>query len=249
VDVPGPALPTAAQAELNAAAGDPPPASAAEALGRQPQRVKCLDETLIDELGRARARKGVQLRPFRKALRLALNVGGGVSAGDLLDTTWQAGGQLTFFASEDFGLDADVRVTTMTLRVERSFTGFSGEDRVPDAFADSLAYVALGHLRYAPFHTKLRARGDRIVTGDVMIVAGAGAAIHDTTLGVAVDAGLALWLYPRRWLSVQLQLTDLVLSQEVLGSRRISNTLLFSTGIGFWTPMRGRVGARSRSRT
>ncbi|HET6585790.1 MAG TPA: hypothetical protein VFG69_20180, partial [Nannocystaceae bacterium] len=35
------------------------PESTAEALGRTPKRVKCLDESLVDEFGRTSARKGV----------------------------------------------------------------------------------------------------------------------------------------------------------------------------------------------
>ncbi|HWB82164.1 MAG TPA: outer membrane beta-barrel domain-containing protein [Nannocystaceae bacterium] len=214
------------------------PTSTAEALGRTPRRVKCLDESLVDEFGRVSVRKGVQPRDFRKALRVSLSIMGGVRAGDLLDTQWQGGASLAFWPFEELGFDADFRVSPMTLRIERAATSFTQENRYPDGVRRNLSYTALGHVLFSPIHTKLRARGDRIIHGDFVFVGGAGAVIHQSVQAAAFDVGMSLYLYPTKWLSVRIDLSDLILAQEAVGSRRISNNLQLSLGVGFWIPPR-----------
>lgn len=218
----------------------PAPGSTAEALGRAPRRVKCLDESLVDEFGRVSVRKGVQPRDFRKAMRVALSLAGGVRAGDLLDTQWQAGANLAFWPFEELGFDADFRVSPMTLRIERAATSFTQENRYPDGVRRNLSYTALGHVLFSPIHTKLRASGDRIIHGDFVFVGGAGAVIHPSVQAAAFDLGVSLYLYPTRWLSLRIDLSDLILAHEALGSRRISNNLQLSAGVGFWLPPRRR---------
>jgi outer membrane beta-barrel protein len=217
---------------------EPAPSSAAAALGRQPKRVKCLDESLVDEFGRAQVRKGVQPRDFRKRMRVAISLGGGITAGDLLDTQWLAQGNAAFWPTEDFGFDADFKLTPMTFRLERAATGFTGQNRYPDGVRRNLAYVVTGHLLWSPIHTKLRAREDRIVHGDFVFVGGAGTIIHESVQGIVFDLGISLYLYPTRWLSVRLDLLDQIIGQEAFGSRRISNDIVFSVGVGFWIPFR-----------
>ena len=203
--------------------------------------MKCLDESLVDEFGRTSARKGVQPRTFRKARRLAIGISGGVHAGDLLDTQWMGGADLAFWPTEEFGFEGVFRVTPMTLRLERAATNaVSMGNRYTDGVAPNLAYEAIGHLMFSPIHTKLRARKDRIVHGDFVLLAGAGAVLHRTVQGAAFEVGMALYLFPTPWLSVKLELVDQILSQEALGSRRISNNLLFSVGVDFWIPPRRR---------
>jgi outer membrane beta-barrel protein len=220
----------------------PVPESTAEALGRTPKRVKCLDESLVDEFGRTSARKGVQPRTFRKARRLAIGIAGGVHAGDLLDTQWMGGGSLGFWPTEEFGFEGVFRLTPMTLRLERAATNaVDMGNRYPDGVAANLSYAAIGHLMFAPIHTKLRARKDRIVHGDFVLLAGAGAVLHRTVQGAAFEVGMSLYLFPTPWLSVRLELVDQILAQEAMGSRRISNNLLFSIGTDFWIPPRRRA--------
>jgi outer membrane beta-barrel protein len=222
------------------------PQSTAEALGRTPRRVKCLDESLVDEFGRTSARKGVQPRTFRKARRLAIGLSGGVHAGDLLDTQWMGGADLAFWPTEEFGFEGVFRVTPMTLRLERAATNaVAMGNRYADGVRPNLAYEAIGHLMFAPIHTKLRARKDRIVHGDFVLLAGAGAVLHRTVQGAAFEVGMALYLFPKPWLSVKLELVDQILAQEALGSRRITNNLLFSVGVDFWIPP--RPGRRQRA--
>jgi outer membrane beta-barrel protein len=234
-----PSSPASVPPEVSAAAA-PPPATAAEALGRTPRRVKCLDESLIDEAGRARVRKGVQPRYFRKARRVALSLGGGVWAGDLLDTSWHAQANLAFWPTEAFGIDADVKLTPMTFRLERSATGFTGANRYPDGIVDNFAYVAMGHVLFAPLHTKQRAGKERVRHGDFALFAGGGRAFHDSTQGIGFDLGVSLYWYVAKFVSIRLDVSDVILSQDVFGSRRISNNLVLSSGVGFWIPPRRR---------
>jgi outer membrane beta-barrel protein len=218
----------------------PPPSSTAQALGRQSARIKCLDESLVDEFGRARARKGVQPRDFRKALRVALSVTGRAWAGDLASTSWQGGGALAFWISEDLGIEAQYRITSVEFRLERAASGFTGQDRYPNRVRDNLGHVAHARALWSVFHTKLRAAEDRIIHGDFVLFAGAGKTFHDTVQGVGFEVGASMYLFPAKWLSIRLDLADHILNQEILGSTRISNNLLFSAGIGIWMPPRIR---------
>jgi outer membrane beta-barrel protein len=184
----------------------------------------------------------VQPRTFRKARRLAIGIAGGVHAGDLLDTQWMGGGSLGFWPTEEFGFEGVFRLTPMTLRLERAATNaVDMGNRYPDGVAANLSYAAIGHLMFAPIHTKLRARKDRIVHGDFVLLAGAGAVLHRTVQGAAFEVGMSLYLFPTPWLSVRLELVDQILAQEAMGSRRISNNLLFSIGTDFWIPPRRRA--------
>lgn len=219
---------------------DATPDSAAAALGRTPRRVKCLDESMIDEFGRTSVRKGVQPRDFRKALRVALAIGGGVRAGDLVDTQWQAGANLAFWPFEDLGFDVDFKVSPMTLRVERAATSFTQENRYTDGALANLSYAVLGHVLYAPFHTKLRARGDRIIHGDFVLLGGAGVVMHSSVQAAAFDLGAGFYLFPTKFLSLRFDLVDRIMAQEALGSRRIANDLIVSAGVAFWLPPRRR---------
>ncbi len=227
-----------------AAAPDPVdadvPDSAAEALGRTPRRVKCLDESMVDEFGRTAVRKGVQPRDFRKALRVAIGIGGGARAGDLVDTQWQVGANLAFWPFEELGFDVDFKLSPTTLRVERSATAFTGEDRYPDGVVANLSYAVLGHVLFAPFHTKLRARGDRIIHGDFMLIAGGGAVIHSTVQAAAFDLGAGFQLFPAKFVSIRFDVVDRIMAQEALGSRRIANDILVSLGVSLWIPPRRR---------
>lgn len=213
-----------------------PPSTAAEAMGRKPLRVKCLDQSLVDEFGRARVRKGVQPRRFEKRLHLAMALTGGGYGGDLVDTNWQAGANLAFWFSEDFGIDGEFRMVPMTLRLERAASGFTDANRYPDGLANTLAYIAHGHLLWSPIHTKMKAGKKSIVHGDFVFFAGAGKTFHDSVHGVGFDLGISYYLFPRPWLSWRFDLSDHILAQEALGSRRISNSLVFSTGVAFWIP-------------
>jgi outer membrane beta-barrel protein len=224
---------------------EPPlPETTAEALGRTPRQVKCLDESLIDETGRARARKGVQPLTFRKSPRVAVFIGGGGFGGDLLDTSFVAQGNVAFWPTEGFGFDVDFKLTSLTYRLERSATSFSGENRYADGVRDNLAYVGTAHLLFAPLHTKLRARKDRVAHADFVLFAGAGRAFHDAVQGAGFDLGVSFYLYATRFLSWRIDVSDLILATEALGSRRIANNLVVTTGVALWMPFKSREGKR-----
>ncbi len=233
--------PSATATSTPPAAAPPDEGSLAESLGRTPRRVKCLDESLIDEFGRASARKGVQPRDFRKARRLSLSIQGGARGGDLLDTQWHGGASLAFWPTEDFGIDAQFDISPMTLRIERSTTAFFGTNRFADGVIRNLSYAAIGHLMFSPIHTKLRARRDRIIHGDFVLVGGAGAVLHRSVQAAAFDIGASLYLYPNKFISIRLDITDRIMAQEALGQRRIANDLVFSIGAGLWIPFRRRA--------
>ena len=168
--------------------------------------------------------------PYDQMVRNLLTTDGGV---------WDSG-SIGFWPFEAFGFDAEFRLTPMTLRIERAATSFTQENRFPDGVRRNLSYAAIGHLLFSPIHTKLRARGDRIVHGDFVLQGGAGAILHDTVQAAAFDVGMSLYLFPTSFLSVRFDLTDRIYAQEAIGSRRITNDLVFSAGVGFWIPPRRR---------
>lgn len=242
-DAAGPTEPQPPSAPASSADPVPPQdtPSAAESLGRTEARVKCLDQTLVDEFGRARARRGVQPRYFRKARRAVLSIGGGAIGGDSFDTQWQVAGNLGFWFTEDFGIDADFKLSPKTFRLERAATNdVTGEDRYPDGIVDNFAYIVMGHLLWSPIHTKLRARGDRIIHGDFVVFGGAGSVFHDSSHGVGFDLGMSLYLYPARFVSLRIDISNQILAEELYGSRRITNNLVFNFGVGLWLPFRIR---------
>ena len=141
-------------------------------------------------------------------------------------------------AQQALGLDADFKLTPMTFRLERSATEFTGANRYPDGIVDNFAYVAMAHVLFAPLHTKQRAGKDRVRHGDFTIFAGGGRAFHDSVQGVGFDVGMSLYWYVAKFVSVRLDVSDVILSQDIFGSRRISNNLVLSTGVGLWIPPR-----------
>ncbi len=224
------------------------PLTSAQAQGRQPAKIRCLDESLIDDFGRSRSRKGVQPRVFRKATRLALTLMGGGYGGDLISTSWQVNGRLSFWLSEHFAIEAQGLVVPMQFRLENSATGFTGEDRFVDVGTQRLATMLHGHLVWAPIHTKLRTKNHKVVHGDFVFYGGAGRTFHETAQGASFSAGATFLLFPARWLSIAFDLQDHILGQEVLGSTKMTNNLVASIGLGIWIPFHSRLHERRIAR-
>lgn len=188
----------------------------------------CLDDTQ-SELG---VRKGVQKRRFLKRLRLELTAWAGFFAADLTSTSYDYGGAIAFYPVEDFGFEASLVVTPVTLAVERPLTQFfAGE-----VFRESLAFAVVGNVLWSPIHLKMRVSDRKIIHGDVFFAIGAGSTFNATVQGATFDVGIGLKIYPNKWVAVRFDLRDYLWLQEVVAVQRVTNNLVGTLGISVFIP-------------
>lgn len=190
----------------------------------------CLDDAAA--LGELGARKGVQKRDFLKRLRVEATVWGGFFAADLLSTSYNYGGAISFYPFEDWGFEASLVVTHFNLAVERPLTQFFAGN----VFEQSAAFVVMGNVLWSPIHLKMRAAERAIIHGDVFFALGAGDTIHPTVQGATFDLGIGLKLYPNRWVAIRLDLRDYLMIQEAVGVQRVANNLVGTLGISVFLP-------------
>jgi len=175
-------------------------------------------------------RKGVQRRDFLKRHRFELSGLGGFYAADALSSTYSYGGALSFYPSEDFGLEALVTRTPMQFRLEEAFTSFDQQTH----FQPSIAWQGMLSLLWSPIHAKFKFSETRIIHSDIFAVAGAGRTFDPSVLGLTWEVGGGLKLYFNRFLSFRLDLRDFLLPQEVLGRGRITNNINVLAGFSLW---------------
>lgn len=221
---PAPAAPGAAEAEQAAPEGAGP----AEPSGAP----SCLDETIADELGQGYRRKGVQKRDFLKKHRFELSGVGGFYASDVLSSTYAYGGALSFFPSEDFGLEVMATNSPIEFRLEEPFSQFDREKH----FAPSAAWQIIGSLLWSPMHAKFKFTEATIIHGDIFLIAGAGRTDHSSVQGLTWELGAGLKLYLAKYVDLRLDLRDFILAQEVLGRGRTTNNITTLLGVSLWLP-------------
>jgi len=175
-------------------------------------------------------RKGVQRRDFLKRHRFELAAVGGWYASDVLSSTYDYGGALAFFPSEDFGLEVLVTRSPIRYRLEEPFSSFDLEHH----FQGGVAWQGIFSLLWSPIHAKLKFSDTNIVHGDLFAVAGAGRTFHESVLGLTWEAGAGLKLYLSRFVTFRLDVRDFLLPQEVLGRGRITNNVTILAGISLW---------------
>ncbi|HTM20054.1 MAG TPA: outer membrane beta-barrel domain-containing protein [Kofleriaceae bacterium] len=191
----------------------------------------CMDQSIAGELGDQLRPRGVQKRNFLKRGHLQLVARGGMFSGDLMSSSYVAGGALAFWLTEDLGFEASFDLTPVNLDLDKPVAGFFGDDR----FRGGWGYLVLGGLLWSPIHAKLKMAGS-IVHSDLVLSAGAGRLIHDSVQGISYDAGLALELFTTRWVTFRFDLRDLVAVQEAVAETRITNNFLATAGVSFWIP-------------
>jgi outer membrane beta-barrel protein len=175
-------------------------------------------------------RKGVQRRDFLKRHRFELSGLGGFYASDALSSTYSYGGAVSFYPSEDFGVEVLVTRTPMQFRLEQPFTAFDQQTH----FQSSVAWQGIFSLLWSPIHAKLKFSETTILHGDLFVVAGAGRTDDPTVQGLTWEAGLGAKIYFNRFLSFRLDLRDFLLPQEVLGRGRITNNVTVLAGLSLW---------------
>jgi outer membrane beta-barrel protein len=191
----------------------------------------CMDQSIAGELGEQLHPRGVQKKNFLKRGHLQLVARGGLLAGDLMSSSYIAGGALGFWITEDLGLEASFDLTPVNLDLDRPVAQFFGDRR----FRGGLGYLVLGGLLWAPIHAKLKVAGS-IVHSDLIVAAGAGRLFHDSVQGVSYDAGLALELFTTKWVTFRFDLRDLMAIQEAVAETRFTNNFVATAGISLWIP-------------
>jgi outer membrane beta-barrel protein len=175
-------------------------------------------------------RKGVQRRDFLKRHRFEIAAVGGFYASDVLSSTYDYGGALAFYPSEDFGVELLVTRSPIRFRLEEPFTAFDLEHH----FQPSIAWQGVFSLLWSPIHAKFKFTDATIIHGDIFAVAGAGRTFHESVLGLTWEAGVGLKLYFSRFVSFRLDLRDFLVPQEVLGVGRITNNVTILGGFSLW---------------
>jgi outer membrane beta-barrel protein len=175
-------------------------------------------------------RKGVQRRDFLKRHRFEISGLGGFYASDALSSTYSYGGAVSFFPSEDFGVEALLTRTPMQFRLEQPFTAFDQQTH----FQSSVAWQGIFSLLWSPIHAKLKFSDTTILHGDLFVVAGAGRTADPSVLGLTWEAGLGAKIYFTRFFAFRLDVRDFLLPQEVLGRGRITNNVTVLAGFSLW---------------
>ena len=191
----------------------------------------CLDQSIVDELGQRVRPRGVQKREFLKQGQLELTARGGLLAGDLLSSSYIAGGSLALFATEDLAFEASFDVTPVELDLDSPLAEFFGDDR----FEPGLGYLVQAGLLWSPIHAKAKIGSD-IVHADIMFAAGAGRLFHDSTQGIGWSAGLLTELLLNPWVTLRFDLRNLLMVQEAAGETRLTNNITATFGVGLWIP-------------
>jgi outer membrane beta-barrel protein len=191
----------------------------------------CIDQSIVDELGRSVRARGVQQRDFLKQGQVALTARGGLFAGDLMSSSYAYGGALAYFLTEDLGVEVGFDVSPIRLDLDEPLAEFFGDRR----YANSRGYLATAGLLWAPIHAKLKLL-DSIVHADLMLAAGAGRLLHDTAQGLAFDGGAVLEMFTTQWITFRLDIRDLIVVQEAASETRLANNILVTAGVSLWLP-------------
>ena len=192
----------------------------------------CLDQTIRDQLGAELKPRGVQKRDFAKNKKLVISPRGGLYGGDLTSSSWIAGGSVGFFFTEDLGIEGSFDLTPLTLDLDSPIAKFFQDNR----FEPGNAYIVLGNLVWSPIHAKLK-MGGGIVHADFLLFAGGGRMIHDAVQGFAIDGGAALDLFVTSFMTIRLDVRDLMAVQEIAGETHYTNNIISTAGVAFYIPV------------
>jgi len=178
------------------------------------------------------ARRGVQKRDFLKKHRFEISAMGGAYASDALSSTYVYGGAVSFFPSEDFGIEAMVLRNPVSYRLQDPIIAAG----LLHSFQSGTAWNGLAAMLWSPVHAKLRFSPRHITHADLLLVAGAGRTLSDAAQGLTFQAGLGLKLYLARFVSLRIDVRDLIISQDVLGHGENTHNIITMFGLCGWVP-------------
>jgi outer membrane beta-barrel protein len=99
-----------------------------------------------------------------------------------------------------------------------------------------VAWNLLGAMTWSPIHAKLRWSERHITHADLLLVAGGGRTLNDTAQGLTFQAGLGVKLYLARFVSLRIDVRDLIIPEEVLGRSRVTHNVVTMFGLCGWVP-------------
>lgn len=178
------------------------------------------------------ARRGVQKRDFLKKHRFEISALGGGYASDALSSTYVYGGAVAFFPSEDFGLEAMVLRNPVAYRLQDPIIAAG----LLHSFPSSMAWNGLAAMLWSPVHAKLRFSPRHITHADLLLVAGAGRTLSDAAQGLTFQVGLGLKLYLARFVSLRIDVRDLIIPQDILGHSQNTHNIITMFGLCGWVP-------------
>jgi outer membrane beta-barrel protein len=197
-----------------------------------PPPPSCLDRSISDELGASLRVRGVQKKTFLKKYRFEVVAHGGLFAADLLSTSYQWGGALAWFLTEDLGFETSFDVTPVALDLDKPVAKFFGDPR----FEGGTGYLVQAGVLWTPIHFKLKTADGGIVHGDALVALSGGRLIHETAQGLSTSGGISIELFPSRWLSFRFDLRDVMLIQEAVAETRYTHNITALAGLGLWIP-------------
>ena len=201
-----------------------------EAPGAPLRALSCLEGEGGNE--KDGARRGVQKRDFLKKHRFEISAMGGAYASDALSSTYVYGGAVSFFPSEDFGLEAMVLRNPVSYRLQDPIIAAG----LLHSFQSGMAWNGLAAMLWSPVHGKLRFSERHITHADLLLVAGAGRTFSDAAQGLTFQAGLGLKLYLGRFISLRIDVRDLIIPQDILGHSQNTHNIITTLGLCGWVP-------------
>lgn len=184
------------------------------------------------ESAQGKVRKGLARRLFIKTLRHEVSIEGGVYASDLLGSSLAAGLSYAFHLNESFALEIAYLYTYLTSSFNQPVRDFTGTDVLRPLATN----VYTGSLVWYPFHGKLMVFRSAVPHFDLFLAAGAGVTDNQSSQGLTYSVAGGMKLFLTSWLSLRVQLRDLIYVQRLLGAESLTNNLVFTLGAGFWFP-------------
>ena len=142
------------------------------------------------------------------------------------------GGAVSFFFSEDFGIEAMVLRNPVSYRLQDPIVAAG----LLHSFKSGMAWNGLAAMLWSPVHAKLRFSARHITHADLLIVAGAGQTLTDAAQGLTFQVGIGLKLYLARFVSLRIDVRDLIIPEEVLGHAQNTHNVVTMFGVCGWVP-------------
>ncbi len=177
-------------------------------------------------------RKGLGKRLFQKSMRHELNLYGGALATDLMGTSPLAGIAYGFHFNEDFALELGFAYTAHDPVLSKSIEGFTGYDLIKRH--DARMYS--GNLLFHPIHGKFMFFDMSVLHFDLYLLAGIGSTDSHYDKGLTYNLGAGMKVFLNSWMSLRLEVRNIIHSQQLLSTEVISHDLSLTAGVGFWIP-------------
>jgi outer membrane beta-barrel protein len=183
----------------------------------------------------------VQTQPFSHRSRFALAPTFGLSVNDPLIQHFLVGANLSYYFTESLGIQAQFHYAFDAKRAAQN--ALLATQLRPEM--NPLKWVLTGGIEWIPIYGKFSFFNRSIVYWDAYLVAGGGVVNTDRG-GVAPSGsvGLGTRIFFTSWLTLLVEVRDYLFQESFptsIGSRsNFINDLVFSVGVSFFLPPRGK---------